>query len=149
MPQLGDLPVVIPRPVPAALIPGARLLLAEDDEEMRLLLAWGLRRAGYDVLEAGNGSELLEKFAACEREGTPVELVIADVHMPGVTGLQALEFLRHIGCEVPTILITAFGDRRVELLARELGATAVLDKPFEAEQLEALIVRLSRPAYGS
>ena len=146
MSRVMEAPLAAPRPAP--LLPGARLLVAEDDDDMRGLLAWSLRRAGYVVLEARNGSELLERVAAGASAATPVDLVIADVHMPGVTGLQALEFLRHSGNAIPVILITAFGDRNVTLQARLLGATAVLDKPFEAEHLEAVLSRLSHPTHG-
>ncbi|HZM17666.1 MAG TPA: response regulator [Candidatus Krumholzibacteria bacterium] len=137
-----------PRAEPALLTPGARLVLAEDDLEMRRLLAWSLRRAGYEVVEAGNGSELLERVEDCERNATPAQLVITDLRMPGVTGLQAIEYLRQSGRSIPVILITAFGDPTLHQRAPRFGACAVLDKPFESEQLEALIDRWSRPAHG-
>src|SRR5262245_35799264 len=132
----------------AAAMPAARVsrvIVAEDEPEMRRLLASRLRRAGYRVFEAGNASELLEWVATCERAATPAQLVIADVRMPGISGIDALEHLRRGGSRVPVILITAFGDRDVHRRARMLGAYAVVDKPFEFEQLERLIGKLPPP----
>jgi CheY-like chemotaxis protein len=108
-----------------------RIVLAEDDREMRELLAWALRRDGYEVVQAENGMELLDRVAASHESGMPIDLVIADVRMPGVTGLEALDWLREAGCDEPVILITAFGDASTHQDATRLGAWAVLDKPFE------------------
>jgi DNA-binding response OmpR family regulator len=115
-----------------------RAVVAEDDAEMRRLVARALRRDGWEVSEASNGSELLELLEWAGRLGDPVDLVVTDVRMPGVSGLQALDWLRRVrDWSAPIIVITAFGDQRTHSLASQLGAQ-VLDKPFELDELRRL-----------
>lgn len=118
-----------------------RILLAEDDGDMRALLASFLRQAGYDVVECRDGIELLDKIEGYgpPDEQTDFDLIISDICMPGVTGLSLLEGLRQWEELRPLkmILITAFGDEQTRERARRLGAVAVLDKPFDLEDLVA------------
>jgi DNA-binding NtrC family response regulator len=113
----------------------ARVIVAEDDEEMRKLLAWSLRREGYEIVEADDGLQLLARIMSAHRDGVPVDLVISDVRMPGFTGLDVLERLQRSGHREPFILITGFGDRYTHAEADRLGAWAVLDKPFDFDHL--------------
>ena len=113
------------------------VLLAEDDREMRMLLAAALRQAGYDVVEALDGVDLLDCIAwVVERRPDWSETVlVSDVRMPAMGGLEVLARLRSMGWPGPIILITAFGDEATHDLARRLGATHVLDKPFDLDVL--------------
>ncbi|MBK9036290.1 MAG: response regulator [Myxococcales bacterium] len=115
-------------------------LLAEDDDELRALIARHLRRAGYDVIEAGTGRQLLELLV--EHVLPPLDagqpgarLVITDVRMPGRTGLEVLCLLRRVDVGIPIVIITAFGDPALHAEARDLGASAVLDKPLDLDAL--------------
>jgi DNA-binding response OmpR family regulator len=122
----------------AAVLAPTRVLLAEDDNEMRRMLATALRRDGYEVEEARDGCELLARVRSSllsTDDGAPVELVVSDVRMPGWSGLEVLEKLREEDWAVPVILITAFGDEETRRKAREYGATLVLDKPFDVGDL--------------
>jgi len=119
----------------------ARVLLADDDDAMRALLARALRRDRIDVVEARSGSELLERLAA-ELERTPslrFDLIISDVRMPGYDGLNVLASLRQLCIETPVILITAFGTTANHAAAAHLGALALLDKPFDVDDLMTLV----------
>jgi DNA-binding NtrC family response regulator len=69
----------------------------------------------------------------------PAELVISDLRMPGITGLSVLGGLRDLELRIPFILITAFGDAGTHALAHQLGATAVLDKPFDMPSFLGLV----------
>jgi CheY-like chemotaxis protein len=113
------------------------VLLAEDDREMRMLLAAALRQAGYDVVEALDGVDLLDCIAwVVERRSDWSEaILVSDVRMPAMGGLEVLARLRSMGWPGPIILITAFGDEATHDLARRLGATRVLDKPFDLDVL--------------
>ena len=116
------------------------ILLAEDDRELRRWLSEELRARGYRVTEAQSGDDLLERLWERSHEQTDFDLIVSDVRMPGLTGLQVLEGLRDefepsIG-QTPIILITGFGDREVHQEARELRAT-VFDKPFDVDELLA------------
>ncbi len=131
-----------------------RILLAEDDDEMRRLLADALRDEGYFVEEARDGTELMERVrsAAMQWDGrAPVDLVISDIRMPGFSGLDVLRSLRDEDWSIPVILITAFGDEDTHRTAREYGATMVLDKPFEMGDLcaAANFLAMPRPAEGN
>ena len=114
------------------------VFLAEDDPELRELLARRLRRLGCDVIELRSGNELLQQL-----KGAPVldppDLVISDHRMPGTTGLDVLSTLRATGVVAPFVLITAFGDPELHAEARRRGAAAVFDKPFELDDLCAMV----------
>jgi DNA-binding response OmpR family regulator len=127
-----------------------QILLAEDDTEMNCLLAHFLRQDGYDVLQTNNGSQLLEyvdclqNFVANEQFFN-VDLVISDIRMPGLTGLNVLAELRKDDCTVPVILITAFGDAPTHAEAHRLGAVAVFDKPFDVDEFRMFVRQLLPP----
>lgn len=119
-----------------------RVLLAEDDAALRRLLAEVLRQDGYEVVEARDGVELLAEIDAtlvARWERSDAFVVVADVHMPGFSGLDVLAVLRCAHCATPVILITAFGDAETREEAHELGAVAVFDKPFNLDDLRAAL----------
>jgi DNA-binding response OmpR family regulator len=113
------------------------ILIAEDDIEMRRMLGAFLRRDGYSVELVSTGIELQERLELLARAASPPDLVIADIQMPGLTGLHVLAWTRRYLPRVPFILITAFGDARTHDRARNLGAAAVFDKPFEMDDLRS------------
>lgn len=121
---------------------GPTVLLAEDDREMRRLLASLLRRDGHQVIEATTGEEALGHLGASGLLGVggPLpDVLVMDVAMPGISGLNVLRAVREGGCRVPVVLITAFGEVSLHDAARRLGAWGVLDKPFEADALRAAV----------
>lgn len=124
------------------------MILAEDDEELRRLLAGALRRDGYEVTEAASGFELLEILAdqlLHPGSVTGFELVITDIRMPGASGLQALETLRRWDWATPLMVITAFGDEKAHAEARRLGVAAVFDKPFDIDDFRTAVYNLLPP----
>lgn len=119
----------------------ARLLLAEDDLELRELLAYVLRSDGHEVVEARDGNELLSMLSQSIPRGGAREsfaLIVSDVRMPGLTALDVLTRLQRALSGTPVILITAFGDQTTHLRAQRLGAR-VLDKPFDLDDLRAAV----------
>jgi CheY-like chemotaxis protein len=122
-----------------------RILLAEDDADLRFLLAAALARDGHLITEAADGTEILEQLAATlatlgEPEPTPqFDLIISDIRMPGWSGLDVLAGLRHYPVVPPVVLITAFGGEQLHADARRLGAVATLDKPFDLDELRAIV----------
>lgn len=121
-----------------------RVLVAEDDDEMRGLMASVLVGAGYEVIEAANGAEALDIVgdALLGRLPAPPEVVVTDVRMPYLSGLQLLTALRALS--LPTIVVTAFPDEQTRTLSTRLGAAAVLAKPFALDAL-CRLVRSLRP----
>ena len=129
------------RKPPIRLVPTRqRILVADDDPDIRALVASVLRQGGYDVVEASNGMEAIDHIAPTvwtKRDGFKAN--VSDVCMPDLTGLDLLAALRCTKFETPVILMTAFGDEDVRAEARSLGATAVLDKPLNLDELHAAV----------
>ncbi len=116
-----------------------RVLVAEDDEDLRGLIGHVLDRAGHEVIEAANGAEALDIIgdALLAPTSAAPTIVVTDVRMPFVSGLQLVASLRALA--IPTIIITAFPDERTRELAERLGAFAVLAKPFDLDALPLAI----------
>jgi two-component system response regulator (stage 0 sporulation protein F) len=124
-----------------------RVLLAEDQPEMRSLVRSALVRDGYEVIEAEDGPSVIHALISgllAEQARAP-DLIITDVRMPGFTGLEVLARLRREDWATPVILITAFGDEALHAEAARLGAARVLDKPFELDELRAAVRGLLKP----
>lgn len=120
----------------------ARVIIAEDDPEMRRVLASALRRDGFAVIEVEDGKAFVQLLLDSVDAGGflgNADLVISDIRMPGASGLQILSGVRSLDTATPVILITAFGDEETHEAARALGALAVLDKPFDVDELRALV----------
>jgi CheY-like chemotaxis protein len=123
----------------------ARLLLAEDDDELRHSIAGQLRRRGYEVDEAFSGFEAIALIA---RHSEPYDLIISDLQLHGMTGLEIVDELRASprpeDTEVPVILIGEHANRETEAMAERLHAV-LLEKPCDLEQLSHQAERLARP----
>ena len=118
-----------------------RVLIADDDDEMRSMLVGELGRDGYDVVPARNGAEVATLLAdGQERRGAALDIIVMDICMPARGGLELLSDLRSLGLRVPVILMTAFGGPSIHETARQLGAIAVFDKPFDLDDLRTAIL---------
>lgn len=124
----------------APLVP---ILVAEDDHEMRRLIAATLRRRHFAVTEAADGMELLDHLEAAVRKGRRYAAIVSDIRMPLLSGMDVLAVLQAASADVPVVLITAFGDAATHDEATGLGAVAVLDKPFEMDDLTAVVARVT------
>ena len=111
-----------------------RILVIEDDEEMRSLLKDFFEEYGFEIDSVSNGSEAFRKIA---RE--PFDLIITDIRMPGLTGLDILPGIKKLQPEVSIIVITAFGSEEVSRKAFDRGATAYLEKPILFNKLRTLV----------
>jgi len=113
-----------------------KVLLAEDDTEMRRLMARVLEKDGYEVVEAKDGIELLDRIESMVRAGRHHRfLVVSDIRMPGLSGMDVLAALRCAKWYGPVVLVTAFPDDDTLDEATQLGVSALLDKPFQTEAL--------------
>ena len=118
-----------------------RVLVVDDDDEMRTVLRRMLESDGYDVTERSRATHVLETLRTA-----PFDLVILDKEMPGLTGLDLLPMLRREFTRLPVVFVTAFGGRQVASAALRLGATSYLEKPFRLAQLrDAIDGVFSRP----
>ena len=107
-----------------------RILLIEDDRPGMEVALYNLRSAEHEVTAASDGMEGLDLFSRGK-----FDLVITDVRMPGITGLDVARTIRKIAPDVPVIVITAFGGMETAVEAMKEGACYFLEKPFERKQL--------------
>ena len=118
-----------------------RALVAEDDEEMRALVASVLRSEDFEVDEVGDGRGMWRQTLS----SPAYDLIVSDLRLPIVDGLTVLEDLRARLSRTPMLLMTAFGDAATRARAKVLGAE-FLDKPFEMSELRAAARRLCEAA---
>jgi DNA-binding response OmpR family regulator len=112
------------------------VLVAEDDAALREVICEALAAAGWRVESYADGDALLNALTyRFDCLGTPPDLVVTDLRMPGGSGLDVLQRLRRFDKVTPVILITAFGDAKTHAAALKLGACHVLDKPFDVDTL--------------
>lgn len=112
----------------------ARILIIEDDEEMRFSLKDFIEREGYEADSAPNGSEAFEKLAK-----EPFDLVITGIGKPGLAGLDILPAIKRLQPGVSIIFIRGFGNEGFHRPPSESGATDNLGKPAYFDQLKKLI----------
>jgi two-component system, NtrC family, response regulator PilR len=117
--------------VPAADRRPPRILVVDDERSMRELLAIVLRREGYEVMLAENGRSALD---ALERE--PVDLLISDIKMPDMSGVEVLRAAKKVDQDILGIMITAFASTDTAVEAMRLGACDYLSKPFDIDLLK-------------
>lgn len=126
-----------------------RILLAEDDTDIRNELVRLLRLGGHEVYALRDGSELMDAMSAwilAEEPDPPIDLIITDVRMPGFNGLSIVEGLRANGWTKPIIVISAFGDREMRERIGAMRDVVFFDKPFDATRFEDVVDALSQRA---
>jgi DNA-binding response OmpR family regulator len=119
-----------------------RILVVDDDEDIRILLRELLQRAGYDVDEVEDGRAALRQLYA-----TPPALVILDVTMPGMDGYQTLERIRDLS-DVPVLMLTARTQELEKVRGLSAGADDYVAKPFGRQELLARVQALLRRTGG-
>jgi DNA-binding NtrC family response regulator len=122
------------------------ILLAEDDDDMRSVLASLLRRDGHRVLEISDGRDLMSAIGSGWFDDAQIDddfLVVTDLRMPGTDSLSVIKAAHGLGRQPQFILMTAFGDLHVHAEARRLGALAVFDKPFDFDDLRGTVRELA------
>ena len=116
-----------------------RLLLVEDDLAMRTTLERALARRGMQVAAVGDGTEALSAWTA-----GPPHVVVLDLSLPGMDGLQVLQEGRQRGLQTPVLLLTARGTVGDRIVGLNSGADDYLPKPFDLDELEARLRALVR-----
>ncbi len=123
----------------------ARVLVADDDDELRAMVVEALRADGYKVVEARDGAEMLSLLS--DTLGDPAarpDVIVADVRMPKLSGLGVLEELKRARVAVPVVMMTGFAPDSVGVVARRLGAIGVLKKPFGVDDLRTAVLNATR-----
>jgi len=112
------------------------ILVADDEEAQRKVLAGFLRKRGFTVEMAANVAEALSVAAA-----RTIDLVLTDLRMPGGGGIALLDGLKRLNPEIPVVVITAFGTVASAVDAMKRGAADYLTKPVDLDELEVLVAR--------
>jgi CheY-like chemotaxis protein len=116
------------------MLSSVRVLVADDDPQLLDAVSEALTRLDADVVRASSGADLIEQLATAG----PFDLVITDVSMPWMSGLQAMRSTRAAGLSTAVIVMTALTDPRIPAQVKSLGSNAAfLRKPFELSELEA------------
>ncbi len=111
-----------------------QVLVVEDTESLRQILATVLNCEGYNVVEAASGEDALEHL-----KSTEFSLILSDLKLPGINGLDFIKNSKNLGCKSPIIVMTAYGNIDIAVEAMKIGATDFITKPFDPETLCRLI----------
>ena len=111
-----------------------RILVVEDEEKLRRVIELQLVSSGYEVEQTGTAEEAL-------RLAGRADLILTDLRLPGMDGLELLELLRRQDSQIPVVVMTAFGTVEIAVQAMKAGAVDFLPKPFSLDHLLAVIAK--------
>src|SRR5687767_11780790 len=120
-----------------------RILLVDDDPSLRKVVRYALDRAGFDVVEAGDGRIAIDRFAR-----NAIDLVVLDVLMPEMDGLEVCREIRKTS-QVPIVFLSSRGEEVDKVLGLEMGGDDYLAKPFSPRELVSrvrAVLRRTRPS---
>jgi DNA-binding response OmpR family regulator len=121
-----------------------RILLAEDDRQLRSAIVRGLREASYTVEQTGNGAQALALA-----ESQPFDAIILDILLPGMSGLQVCQALREKDCRAPILMLTALDSVEQRIAGLDAGADDYVTKPFDFGELLARLRAVLRRQHES
>ena len=123
-------------------MPHQQILIVDDEHTARFAIDFALRSAGYATAQAHNGKEALTLLREKASSSQPFDLVIADIQMPDMNGIELIDAMHHENIHAPVVVITAFGDKQtlVELVRRRCDY--YLDKPFSPQDLLAAVEKV-------
>ncbi len=112
-----------------------RILFVDDEKDLCFSASVALRKAGCEVIEATDGKEAISRFQESRRAGKRFDLLLTDLWMPHMSGLDLLEAMGELGIDIPVIAMTGHCDDALRAEMRRKGCTEFLDKPFEPQDL--------------
>lgn len=113
---------------------GSRVLVVDDQNGVRRLLEELFKKEGYEVSVAADGVESIEKV-----KSSPPDLILMDMKMPNMNGLEASQEIKKIDSHIPIIMMTAYGETDVAQRALELGVRKYITKPFDILALRDMV----------
>ncbi len=117
-----------------------RVLVVDDEPDIRKVVRLTLQKAGYDVLEAENGEKAIEIINTGENR-VMLDVVICDIRMPKINGVEAIAYFRNAYPRVPVIVLTGFPDADMAASFLRDGVVDYLVKPVEGDKLRAAVAR--------
>ncbi len=108
----------------------ARILIVDDEPDLRTLLAHVLQNAGYEVKEASDGEEAINNL-----KNQKYDLALLDIQMPLVNGIQVLKYIKQNTPKTKAIMLTGYADLKHAMEAKEFGAKDFIGKPYKIEDI--------------
>lgn len=115
-----------------------RILVVDDEDDLRVLLKDLLVGAGFEVLTASDGQEAIDLIKGNQR----VDLALLDIQMPRVNGIEVLKYINEHAQSMPAVMLTGFADLKYAMEAREFGAKDFINKPYRVEDILATVNRV-------
>lgn len=116
-------------------MPKRHILVADDELNMLRSLEFILEVGGYKVTGVKNGQEALDIILNASNSDSPIDLVITDIQMPGLNGLELIDELNRLSIDIPIFVITAYGSGNLTKTLRNKGNIECIDKPIDDEDL--------------
>lgn len=118
---------------------GKKVMIVDDSKTIRQQVSFTLSKGGYEVIEAEDGNDGLAKLKA----NADIAMIISDVNMPNLNGLEMVEKIKSEGHKVPIVMLTTEGAADMIERAKAAGAKGWLVKPFKPDQLVAAVQKLA------
>jgi DNA-binding NtrC family response regulator len=122
----------------------ARILVIDDEQSVRAAIEQALKIKDHEVIGAEDGTEALKRYSE-----ESADLIITDMYMPGQDGIAVMVQFRRVAPELPIIAMSGNPKGDVLMIAEQLGAIAVLEKPFEVKELLSLVDKALKPSRAS
>jgi len=122
-------------------MPKGKILVIDDESDVRETIRMQLETANYNVLEAEDGEEAI-KILRSENNMVNVGVILCDIRMPKVNGLECIQFFRQEAPGIPTVVVTAYPDPEMAVNLMAAGAKDYLVKPVEKEKLLGVVGKL-------
>lgn len=123
-----------------------RVLIIDDEAEIRRNLTFGLTQEGYSCTACPDGISAIHELYRSRQQGVGYDYLISDIFMPDIDGLKILKVIKRTFPDLPVLIITGFGDEQIEAEALAQPNTGFLDKPFEIPQLVEALNKLEAGA---
>lgn len=120
--------------------PRGRILMVEDEEQIRKPIRLNLSKAGYDVVEVANGAEAMAAMES-HPDATPIDTILCDIRMPRVSGIEVITHFRKHYPSVPVVVLTGYPDVELAASLMKQGVLDYLIKPITREELLMVIER--------
>jgi len=116
-----------------------RILIAEDEDDIRILIQMILKSKNFDVSVVSNGEEAIKAIRETNDTATPYDILITDIQMPKMNGLELLREIKEQGYDISVLVMTGFGDKNMIVELMKIGCSNYIDKPFTEDDLSRTV----------